>query len=154
MIEISPGDRRALRAAAHHLNPVVSIAANGLTPSVQAEIERSLQAHELIKIKVHGIERAERELLLAQVCNALEAAPVQHIGTILVVWRKRRETEGADEARTAKAIPTRRPAKEKSARAFVAAARRAALIQTAADKKRKQVRRPRNTGAKSPVRGD
>jgi len=73
---------------------------------VQAEIERSLQAHELIKIKVHGIERTERELLLAQVCNALEAAPVQHIGTILVVWRKRRETEGADEARTAKAMPT------------------------------------------------
>lgn len=152
MIEISPGDRRALRSAAHHLNPVVSIAANGLTPSVQAEIERSLQAHELIKVKVHGIERAERELLLAQVCNALEAAPVQHIGTILVIWRKRRETESSTTAKVVKAEPMRRPAKEKSARAFVAAARRTALIQSAADKKRKQVRRPRNTTGKPPAR--
>lgn len=152
MIEISPGDRRTLRSAAHHLNPVVSIAANGLTPSVQAEIERSLQAHELIKIKVHGIERAERELLLAEVCNALEAAPVQHIGTILVIWRKRRDTESDADARAVRSAPARRPAKEKSARAFVAAARRTALIQTAADKKRKQVRRPRNTTGKPPAR--
>lgn len=142
MIELSPGERRAFRAAAHHLNPVVSIAANGLTPAVLAEIERSLQAHELIKIKVHGTERADREKLLAEVCNALEAAPVQHIGTILVIWRKRRaETETATAA-PAKA-PVRSVAREKSARAFAAAARRTAMIQAAAEKKRSAARRPR-----------
>ena len=57
MIELTPAQRRDLRARAHHLNPVVTIAGNGLTPAVVAEIERALQAHELIKFKVHGCER-------------------------------------------------------------------------------------------------
>ena len=57
MTELTPAQRRDLRARAHHLNPVVTIADNGLAPSVVAEIERSLQAHELIKVKVQGAER-------------------------------------------------------------------------------------------------
>lgn len=136
MNELSPAQRREFRAAAHHLNPVVAISGNGLTPAVLAEIENSLQAHELIKIKVHGTERDQRESLMTEVCTTLKASAVQHIGNILVVWRKRREE-------TAKAAPdsaARRGAKPassaKSARAFAATARRTALIQAAAEKKR------------------
>ena len=53
MIEITPTERRALRAAAHHLKPVVSISQKGLTASVLAEIDRSLKAHELIKLRLY-----------------------------------------------------------------------------------------------------
>lgn len=53
-----------------------------------AEIERALAAHELIKIRVMGRDRADRERLLAQVCEATGAAPVQHIGKVLVVFRE------------------------------------------------------------------
>ena len=81
--------RRELRAAAHHLNPVVAIAGNGLTPGVLAEIDRSLKAHELIKVKLHGIERDDRAALLDQVCAELGCAPVQQIGNILVLWREK-----------------------------------------------------------------
>ena len=139
MIELNPAQRRELRAEAHHLNPVVSIAGNGLTPAVMQEIERSLQAHELIKIKVHGAERDVRETFMNTICETLEASPVQHIGTILVVWRKRRE----ETPRTAPAASDKAPsgkrtaAKAKSARAFAAAARVAAIRQSAADKKRR-----------------
>ncbi|HRP95220.1 MAG TPA: YhbY family RNA-binding protein [Rhodocyclaceae bacterium] len=137
MTELTPAQRRELRARAHHLNPVVSIAGNGLTPAVLAEIERSLQAHELIKIKVHGAERDAREALLASLCAALDAAPVQHIGTILVVWRERRDDESAGPAdKGSKVSGDKRPSKAKSARAFAATARRSALAQAAADKKR------------------
>ena len=91
MTELTPAQRRDLRARAHHLNPVVTIAGNGLAPTVIAEIERSLQAHELIKVKVQGAEREQRDTLMQELCAALDAAPVQHIGNILVVWRQRRE---------------------------------------------------------------
>ncbi|MHB1374181.1 MAG: ribosome assembly RNA-binding protein YhbY, partial [Thauera sp.] len=91
MTELTPAQRRDLRARAHHLNPVVTIAGNGLAPNVVAEIERSLQAHELIKVKVQGAEREQREALMEELCAALDAAPVQHIGNILVVWRARKE---------------------------------------------------------------
>ncbi len=91
----SPTEVRALRAAAHHLNPTVAIAGNGLTPNVLKEIDVSLKAHALIKVKLHGIEREERVALLEQICAELDCAPVQHIGNILVLWRPK--PEGAEE---------------------------------------------------------
>jgi len=145
MSELTPARRRELRASAHHLNPVVSIAGNGLTPAVLGEIDRSLQAHELIKVKVYATERPARDELMQALCDALGASPVQHIGTILVVWRERREE--ADKPAPAKSGgPANTPgiAKAKSARAFAAAARRTALIKAASDKKRLAAKRSRN----------
>jgi RNA-binding protein len=113
MLEISSAQRRELRAAAHHLQPVVSVAANGLTESVMKEIERSLTAHELIKIRVYGDDRALRESFLATLCAELECAPVQHIGKLLVVFRPNPELKKpAAKASTAKpaAKPARKPA--------------------------------------------
>ena len=101
MTELSPAERSELRARAHHLNPVVTVAGNGLTPAVLAEIERALQAHELIKVKVQGAEREQRDALMQELCAALDAAPVQHIGNILVAWRQRRETSEASAVSTA-----------------------------------------------------
>jgi len=89
MIELTSVQRRELRARAHSLQPVVSVAGNGLTESVLAEIDRSLTAHELIKIRTYGIERDERDALMAEICTQLGCAPVQHIGNLLVVYRER-----------------------------------------------------------------
>jgi putative YhbY family RNA-binding protein len=148
MIELTPAQRREFRAAAHHLNPVVTIAGNGLTPAVMGEIDRSLQAHELIKIKVQGAERDARDELMQDLCTQLEAAPVQHIGNILIVWRQRRE-ESTTKIAATKAEPrgNKRPSVAKSARAFAANARRTALMQAAAEKKGLATRRsPRKAG--------
>ncbi|WP_407280039.1 YhbY family RNA-binding protein [Aromatoleum evansii] len=143
MIDLSPARRRELRAAAHHLNPVVSVAGNGLTATVLGEIDRSLQAHELIKIKVHGTERSDRDALMQAICTELGAAPVQHIGTILIVWRERREEQATAAPKLASTGNVPGAAKAKSARAFAAAARRTALIKAAADKKRLAEKRTR-----------
>lgn len=93
MIELTPEQRRALRAAAHHLHPLVTVAGKGLSATVLKEIDRSLAAHELIKVKLQGIERDERAALLTDICNQVECAPVQHIGNVLVLWREKPETE-------------------------------------------------------------
>jgi putative YhbY family RNA-binding protein len=97
MKELSPTERRALRARAHSLHPVVAIGHSGLTPTVLAEIDRSLKAHELIKVRVFGVERDHREALLAQICEAVDATPVQHIGNILVVFREKPEEPAPEE---------------------------------------------------------
>jgi putative YhbY family RNA-binding protein len=101
---LSPVQRRALRAAAHHLNPVVSISQKGLTPSVLAEIDRCLKAHELIKLRLYGIERDVREALFIEICTALNCAEVQHIGNLLVLWRENPKDLAAQES----ALATRR----------------------------------------------
>lgn len=87
MLEISPHERRALRAQAHHLHPVVTIGQHGLTPTVLTEIDLALNAHGLIKVRVFLDDRGERELLLAEIADGLDAAPVQHIGKLFVLWR-------------------------------------------------------------------
>jgi RNA-binding protein len=79
--------RKALKAQAHPLKPVVMIGQEGLTPAVLAEVERALASHQLIKIRVLGDDREARAAMLAEVCERTGSAPVQHIGKLLVVWR-------------------------------------------------------------------
>ena len=87
MRTLAPAARRALRARAHPLHAVVAIGTNGLTPAVLHEIDVNLNAHELVKVRVFDDDRGERERLLAQICADLDAAPVQHLGKILTLWR-------------------------------------------------------------------
>lgn len=120
MNPLSPTEVRALRAAAHHLNPTVAIAGNGLTPNVLKEIDLSLKSHELIKVKLHGIERDDRAALLEQICAELDCAPVQQIGNILILWRPK--PEGAEED----VKPRRRRAAPKNKKQAAAALERKA----------------------------
>jgi putative YhbY family RNA-binding protein len=95
MLKLSSEERRSLRARAHSLNPVVSIATNGLTDAVMKEIDQSLKAHELIKVRVYNDNREEREAHLQSICDTLGAAAVQHIGKLLVLWRPAPEETSA-----------------------------------------------------------
>ena len=92
-LAISTAQRRELKAEAHSLNPVVTIADNGLSPSVLKEIDHSLNIQGLIKVRVVSDERELRESYLAEICQTLGAAAVQHIGKLLVVWRPKLEVK-------------------------------------------------------------
>lgn len=99
MLQISSLERRQLRARAHSLNPVVSIAENGLSEAVLKEIDRCLVAHELIKIRVYGDSREDRLAYLETICKELDCAEVQHIGKLLVVFRPNPEKAAREAAR-------------------------------------------------------
>lgn len=86
-IQLTPAERKAHRADAHHLDPVVMIGGEGLTPAVTKEADAALKAHGLIKVRVFSDERESRETIFATLCEQLGAAPVQHIGKLLVLWR-------------------------------------------------------------------
>ncbi len=87
MKPLTSAERRTLKARAHHLHPVIMIGDSGLTPAVTQETEIALKSHELIKIRVLGDDRAARAELIKALCTQLDAAPVQHIGKILVIYR-------------------------------------------------------------------
>ena len=86
-IHLTPAQRKEHRAEAHHLDPVVMIGNDGLTPAVQKEIDAALNSHGLIKVRVFSDERTSREAMFVALADALNAAPIQHIGKLLVFWR-------------------------------------------------------------------
>jgi RNA-binding protein len=85
--QLTPAQRAELRSRAHALHPLVMVGGDGLTRAVLLEIDRSLSAHDLIKIRVFGDDREARIAIYEAICDELNAAPVQHIGKLLVVWR-------------------------------------------------------------------
>ena len=86
-ITLTPAERKEKRGLAHHLDPVVIIGADGLTPAVLKEADAALKAHGLIKVRMFSDSRDERMAALQRLADELGAAPVQHIGKLLVLWR-------------------------------------------------------------------
>lgn len=84
---LNSAQRRELRAQAHHLEPVVMIGGDGLTPAVTKETDAALKAHGLIKVRAMIDDRAAREGAFVALCETLDAAAVQHIGKLFIIWR-------------------------------------------------------------------
>ena len=86
-IHLTPAQRKEKRGDAHHLDPVVLIGDQGLTDAVVREADMALKAHGLIKVRMFSDSRPDREAALAKLAETLGAAPIQHIGKLLVLWR-------------------------------------------------------------------
>ena len=87
---LTPVERKALKAKAHKLDPVVHIGAKGLTEEVIAEIDRALHAHELIKVRAASLDRDAREEAFGRIAEKTGAQAVQHIGKVFVLFRKKK----------------------------------------------------------------
>ena len=92
-IQLTPAQRKEQRSEAHHLDPVVMVGGDGLTDAVKKEADAALNAHGLIKIRVFSDDRAAREAMFQTLADELNAAPIQHIGKLLVLWRPMPERE-------------------------------------------------------------
>ena len=80
--------KKQYKSIGHHLKPVLTVADNGLTEGVLAELERALGDHELIKIKVNILDRESRLEAIAELCKAGKAELVQVIGKMALLYRK------------------------------------------------------------------
>jgi putative YhbY family RNA-binding protein len=122
-LTLSRDERLALRARAHHLNPMVLLGAAGLTEAVLKETDRALTAHELIKVRIPGDDRDERDAIGLQLADRLGAARVQSIGKLLVLYRPRPDDPPADgpgprRSGSAPAAARSRPMPPKARRAY------------------------------------
>lgn len=90
-VSLTSRERTRLKARAHVLEPLVQVGYAGLTDAVLAEVDRALTAHELIKVRMAVTDRDEREALGEQLCSRADAAAVQRVGKVIVLWRPRPE---------------------------------------------------------------
>lgn len=88
---LSARERAALKARAHALEPVIRIGHAGVTDAVLAAIDRELEAHELIKVKIGEGEREQRAAMTDAIRAGTGAAVVQSVGRVIALYRPRAE---------------------------------------------------------------
>lgn len=86
-MSLSNEQKKRYRSIGHGLNPVVTIAANGISANVLAEIDRALNDHELIKIKLVIEDKDSRKKVISSIIEAMDATVVQEIGKVVVLLR-------------------------------------------------------------------
>lgn len=80
--------KKQFKSIGHHLKPVLIVAENGLTEGVLAELERALNDHELIKVKINLAEREDRQAVIEELCQAARCELAQVIGKMALIYRK------------------------------------------------------------------
>ncbi len=91
IMSLSATQKKQFRTIGHALNPVVTVAGNGLNEGVQTEIHRALEDHELIKVKFAVGDREIKKALIRELCTLCNAELVQEIGNIALVYRRAEE---------------------------------------------------------------
>ena len=84
---LTSAQTRFLRGMAHGLRAMLQVGGKGVTDNLVAELDLALEHHELVKVKVAGAEREERDAMIAQLAGATDAALVQRIGHTAVFYR-------------------------------------------------------------------
>ena len=85
---LSPKQKQQYKAKAHDLKPVVMLGQAGLTDNILVEVDRALETHELIKIKLAGTDRDERQNIAETICQQSDACLIQIIGKVLIIYRE------------------------------------------------------------------
>ncbi len=85
---LSTDQKKSLRSIGHKLNPIITVAGKGITDNINDEIERALNDHELIKIKLICDDREDKPVLTQTICNEHGAELVQTIGHVILIYRK------------------------------------------------------------------
>ena len=88
-VSLTPRERSHLKARAHSLEPIVRVGHAGLSDKLVAEVDRALGAHELVKVRLDDADRDAREAQGDDLSARTDAAIVQRVGKIIVLWRPR-----------------------------------------------------------------
>lgn len=92
-MDLNSKQRRYLKSLAHHLNPSVQVGKQGYSPAMRSEIDRSLSNHELIKVRILADEKTEFKALSEQIASDNQAALVDTIGRIALLYREADEPQ-------------------------------------------------------------
>ncbi|MDR2216103.1 MAG: YhbY family RNA-binding protein [Nevskiaceae bacterium] len=93
-MQLTEKQRRRLKQLAHPLRPVILVGGAGVTPGVVAETQRALHDHELIKVRLPGLDRQARDAALALLAEQTDSAMVTRIGHVAVLYRPREPLPG------------------------------------------------------------
>ena len=86
-MDLSEHQKKHLRGIGHQLKPLIMVGDAGLSESLLAEYETTLDHHELMKVRVRVGDRDARDALIEQLCTDTSAVLIQRIGNIALLYR-------------------------------------------------------------------
>jgi len=92
-MKLTEKQRRHLRGLGHALKPIIVVGQAGLTEAVAAETVRALHDHELIKVRVTGMERDARDEALAGLASRTASEMIGRIGHVAILYRRNPERQ-------------------------------------------------------------
>jgi len=88
---LTPKQRQFLKGLAHPLSPVVRVGKGRVSPAVIDETKKSLEAHELIKVRIDADESDTRRALAESLASESDAQIAGMIGKTAILYRAREE---------------------------------------------------------------
>jgi RNA-binding protein len=85
---LNKAQKLQLKKRVHHLKPVVLLGQNGLTEAVLNEIDIALTAHELIKVRLGGEDKEDRQAMQEAICRRTGAEFIHAIGHVAAFFRR------------------------------------------------------------------
>jgi RNA-binding protein len=85
---LSSSQTRYLRSLAHDLSPVILLGNKGASEAVVKELNQALDIHELVKVKLSGGDKDERQAQIDVLCGGTQAEKIHQIGHVVVVFRR------------------------------------------------------------------
>jgi RNA-binding protein len=92
-VTLTGAQRRHLRGLAHGDRPVLQLGRHGLSAAFVGELDRALEEHELVKVRLRGAEREERAQIVAELTSRLACSPVGVVGQVATLYRPASEAE-------------------------------------------------------------
>jgi len=83
--------RKHLRKLAHSLKPVIIVGNAGASDALLAELDQTIEHHELIKVKVNAGDRDVRDDVVQELLAATDAVLVNRVGNIATLYRPRKK---------------------------------------------------------------
>jgi RNA-binding protein len=84
---LSAAEKKHFRGIGHHLKPVVMVGGGGLSDALLAELDRALEEHELVKVKVHAEDRDTRKTVINELPAVTGCEVVATIGNVALIYR-------------------------------------------------------------------
>ena len=87
-MRLSESQKKYLRGLGHQRKPLIMVGDAGLTETLLAEYESTLDHHELIKVRVRAASRDARDAIIEQLCAGSSAQLIQRIGNVALLYRE------------------------------------------------------------------
>ncbi|MCF7687935.1 MAG: YhbY family RNA-binding protein [Cephaloticoccus sp.] len=87
-LPLSGAQKKHLRSLGQQLDPVLKLGKGGVTPAFLKELQLQLRTHELIKLRILGLDRTERDALCAQLADEGRCLCIGAIGHTGLFYRQ------------------------------------------------------------------